>query len=115
MIISENDDAKKQGINWVYGIERLATIVVVDRNLELDSDGVDDGYTTKNFINGEILPPTTEAFQDYVFMPFKDANGEFTVKVGDQIEIIQHEIDTRYFRILRNITRPEVDYSIFWE
>ena len=114
MITHENDNPKWQGINWVYGTERLKTIVIVDRNIEPDLDGVDDGFTVKNFINGMILPPTNLDFEGYKYLPFKDGTDNFTIVVGDEIEIIQHKIDERYFRVLRNITRPEVDYSIFW-
>lgn len=112
IVHTTSSDAKQQGIGWVYAIERFKTIVKVDLNLELDDDGIEDGYTIKNFINGIILPPTK--LEDYHYLPFKDANNNFTIKVGDQIEVIQHEIDKRLFRIIRNITRPEVDYSIFW-
>ena len=112
MITHENDNPKWQGINWVYGTERLKTIVIVDRNIEPDLDGVDDGFTVRNFINGMILPPTKLDFEGYKYFPFKDGTDNFTIVVGDEIEIIQHKIGERYFRVLRNITRPEVDYSI---
>ncbi|MYJ09610.1 MAG: hypothetical protein F4086_04785 [Gemmatimonadetes bacterium] len=64
-----------------------------------------------------ILPPNTPELEDYEFLPFYDANGNATVLVGDVVEVIQHELSTRIianFRIVRNITRPEVDYSDFW-
>ena len=114
MITHTGEIPQSQGINWVYGVERLRTVEIVDRNIEPDLDDVDDGFTVKNYINGMILPPTQPDFEGYRYLPFKDGNGNFTVVIGDQIEVVQHEIDERYFRILRNITRPEVDYSIFW-
>ena len=63
--------------------------------------------------DGMILPPTKPDFEGYKSFPFKDGTDNFTIVVGDEIEIIQHKIGERYFRVLRNITRPEVDYSIF--
>ncbi len=60
MITHENDNPKWRGINWVYGTERLKTIVIVDRNIKPDLGGVGDSFTVKNFIKGASHENSTD-------------------------------------------------------
>ncbi len=63
-------------------------------------------------------------FQGYA-LPLKDANDRIIFKSGDQIEVVQESIWRRksgalqypsVFKVLRNLTRPEIDYSIYdWD
>ena len=110
-----SDDPKWQGITGLTMTAYAKVLRTVDRTYYADDDGTDDGYTFTNNLVIRIPPPNTAQFEGYRYLPFFDANGEFTFKIGDEIEVIQIEIDKDEFSLLRNITRPEVDYSIFWE
>lgn len=67
-----------------------------------------------------ILAPNTETLEGYKYMPHFDINGNTSLLEEDEIEVIQTNfgglghVNSTYFRILRNITRPEVDYSAVW-
>ncbi|MDE0316534.1 MAG: hypothetical protein OXM61_16735 [Candidatus Poribacteria bacterium] len=68
-----------------------------------------------------ILAPNTETLDGYGYMPHFDKNGNASLLEEDEIEVIQTNfgglghVNSTYFRIIRNITRPEVDYSAFWQ
>ena len=62
-------------------------------------------------------------FQGYA-LPLKDPNGNLIFRPGDEIEVVQDRIWKRNgtlffastFRVTRNLTRPEIDYSIYdWD
>lgn len=63
------------------------------------------------------------SFQGYT-LPLKDPNGNLLFRPGDEIEVVQDRIWKRNgslffsstFRVTRNLTRPEIDYSIYdWD
>ena len=109
------DDPKKRGITDIIPAE--AAIV-----MKLDGEGNIEERKSNRLL---ILPPNTPAFDGYHYLTFYDDNGKDTILEGDVLEVIQDDIlpqetiHTRvgriYYRIISNITRPEIDYSDFWD
>ncbi|MYF52632.1 MAG: hypothetical protein F4166_02205 [Gammaproteobacteria bacterium] len=117
------DDPKKRGIVSITSRDVVVCKIGFDGEIEKVNEN------KRNQTRMYLLSPNTPELDGYTLLPFYDVNGNEAVKTGDVLEVIQDDFRMKsktdraaytgnneiYFRIIRNITRPEVDYSAVWQ